>query len=86
MGRSYQARATAGAFPSYSRAEAQADLALHVLSVCGALAGGLWLLLGPGRAQDLETWLCLLVYALALLGGLLASAACSTPPARPSTR
>lgn len=70
-------------FPKYSPAERLADLTLHVLGVGGALFGGLWLLLGPGLEQEAGAWLCMMVYALALLGGLGASAAYNlAPPGR----
>ncbi len=71
------------AFPHYSRRERQADLTIHILGVLGALAGGLWLLLGPGLRQETGTWLTLLAYSLGLLGGLGASAAYNlAPPGR----
>lgn len=67
-------------FPLYSLAERRADLAVHLLGVAGALAGGGWLLLGPGLAQEAGTQLALLVYVLGLLGGLGASAAYNLAP------
>lgn len=73
----------ADAFPRYSRGEQRADLIVHILGVSGALAGGGWLLFGPGLAQDTGTWLALLAYALGLLGALGASAAYNlAPPGR----
>lgn len=83
MGTRSDAGIDASLFPQYSGGERAADLVIHVLGVLGALAGGLWLVLGPGLRHDLGTWLTLFAYALGLAGGLGASAAYNlTPPGR----
>jgi hemolysin III len=75
--------AAAFSFPEYTREEAAADRALHLIALPVAMGATGWLLLTAIPSADIVRAFALVVYSCGLVGMLTASAAYNlTPPSR----